>query len=198
MVLNALIQDSKLHTVIQYLIPDSPLVQISPHPVKTVIGQGQGKGLLPRRWFCSGNIHRSLLTQDFYGFRISHAIYLHQKPKGRHSTDIPGFPMPFTGDLINLKTIMVLKLPFISCPCFLQSPRLVCLQILIGSHLLGCLILFFSNPGHQITALRRASTLSVRSHGNSFLPKCPKAAVCRKIGRVRRRLYSGSVVKTKI
>lgn len=83
---------------------------------------------------------------------------------------------------------MVLKLPFISCPCFLQSPRLVCLQILIGSHLLGCLILFFSNPGHQITALRRASTLSVRSHGNSFLPKCPKAAVCRKIGQVRRRL----------
>lgn len=159
MVWNALIQDSKLHTVIQYLIPDSPLVQISPHPVKAVIGQGQGKGLLPRRCFCSGNIHRSLLTQDFYGFRISHAIYLHQKPKGRHSTDIPGFPMPFTGDLINLKTIMVLKLPFISCPCFLQSPRLVCLQILIGSHLLGCLILCFGvSPNTSGIASSRQSS----------------------------------------
>ena len=87
----ALIQDSELHTVIQYLIPDSPLVQISPHPVKLSLGMGRAKGLLFWRWFCSGNIHRRLLTQDLYGFRISHAIYLHQKPEGRHSTDILDF-----------------------------------------------------------------------------------------------------------
>ena len=140
MIGGTLIQDSELHTVIQYRIPDSPLVQISPHPVKLSLGR-QGKGSF-RRWFCSGNIHRRLLTQDLMA-----SVYPMPSTciKNRRA-DIPPislFPMPFTGDLIDLKTVMVLKLPFVSCPCLFQPSRLVCLQILICPHLLGCLILFF-------------------------------------------------------
>src|SRR5699024_1212146 len=82
MVGGTLIQDSKLHTVIKYIIPNSPVVQVSPYPVKAVIGQRQGKVLLFLRWFFSGNIHRRLLTQGFHCFRISHPIDLPQKPEG--------------------------------------------------------------------------------------------------------------------
>ena len=153
MVWGALIKDSDLQTVIQHIIPDSPLVQISTDSVEAVIWCGQRKGLLFWHWFFSWNTHGRLLTQGFHCFCIFHAVYLHQKPQGRHSTNIPGLPMPFAGDLIDFETVMILKLPFISCPCFFQSPRLICLQILIGSHLLGCLIFFFGNPSHQITAL---------------------------------------------
>ena len=107
----------------------------------------------------------------FLLIRIFHAIYLHQKPQSRHSANIPGLPMPFAGNLVDFETVMILKLPFISCPCFFQSPRLICLQILIGSHLLGCLILCFG-----VSPNTRGIASSKQSSAHTF--PVPNVSTC--------------------
>ena len=71
-----------------------------------------------------------------------------EKIKEQFNTDISGFPMPFAGQFIDFKTVMIRQLPFISGPCLLQSLCLMRSQILIRSHIFCCLNLFFRYPGH--------------------------------------------------
>ena len=63
----------------------------------------------PFRSLCR-NKRRTLFAQQFYGICKFPSIYFNQEPQCGHATDISGFPMPFAGQFIDFKTVMILSL----------------------------------------------------------------------------------------
>lgn len=82
----------------------------------------QDKGyLLPFFYLLRWNVGRILPTQEINRFHKIHAINFGQEIQRTITADVSGLPMPRTGDLVDLKTVMVGQFPFISGRGFLKA-----------------------------------------------------------------------------
>jgi len=136
MIRTALIEDPQSQTVSDDILADTPPGEVLQDPAVIHILLWQHKRFFLRCRNILRDIDKIPLLQQIDRFHKAETIHLSQKPQGADPTDISRFPVPFTGDLVDLETVMVRQLPFIDCPGFLKTVRLVLPQIFISPDLL--------------------------------------------------------------